>query len=258
MTAKTIARLAAALLLAAPLALAADQGGSEATVDPKAAAIADEVLQALGGREAWDATRFIRFSFAGRRTHHWDKHTGRHRLEGETQQGEKYVVLQDLDTKEGQVWLNGQPAPPERTKDLLERAYGAWINDTYWLLMPYKLRDPGVNLAYAGEETIDGVTYDKLLLSFNKVGLTPGDRYWAYINRNTKLMDRWAFHLESMAPDAEPVAWKWDGWTRHGRIMLAPGRQQLTGESRSLPLDDIQVSDSLPDAVFTSPDPVAK
>ena len=31
-------------------------------------------------------------------------------------------------------------------------AYAIWVNDTYWLLMPYKMKDPGVTLAYDGEE----------------------------------------------------------------------------------------------------------
>ena len=30
-------------------------------------------------------------------------------------------------------------------------AYGTWVNDTYWLLMPYKMKDPGVMLAHDGE-----------------------------------------------------------------------------------------------------------
>ncbi len=58
-----------------------------------------------------------------------------------------------------------------------------------------------MHLAYDGEETIDGVVYDKLKLTFGKVGLTPGDTYWAYINRQTKLMDRWAYFLEDHAAD---------------------------------------------------------
>ena len=66
-----------------------------------AADIAGQVMQALGGKEAWDATHYLRFTFAGRRTHHWDKWTGRHRLEGQTPEGKKYVVLHNLNTRQG-------------------------------------------------------------------------------------------------------------------------------------------------------------
>lgn len=223
---------------------------------PEPEEVAGEVMAALGGKDAWEKTRFLRFSFAGRRTHWWDKWTGRHRIEGQTQDGKRYVVLENINTKEGQAWLDGQKVEGDPAKELLERAYGAWVNDTYWLLMPYKLQDPGVNLSYVGEEKIDGVTYDKLLLTFRDVGLTPGDRYWAFINRDTHLMDRWAYVLESMEPGSAPTAWRWEGWQKYGNIMLAPKRVQIGGD-RTLELGDIAVLDNLPDTAFTSPDPVA-
>jgi hypothetical protein len=243
-------------LLLAALALAAGPAAAHPReAPPTPEAVAQEVMEALGGKEAWDATRFIRFTFAGRRTHWWDKHTGRHRIEGQTQDGKKFVVLENINTKEGQAWLDGQKVEGDEAKELLERAYAAWINDTYWLLMPYKLQDPGVKLSYVGEETIDGKTYDKLLLTFGNVGLTPGDRYWAYINQDTHLMDRWAYVLESMEPGSEPTAWRWEGWQKYGNIMLAPNRVQVGGD-RTLELGDIAVPETLPDSVFTSPDPV--
>ncbi len=223
---------------------------------PSAKTLADKVLQSLGGKEAWDNTRYIHFTFAGRRSHWWDKWTGRHRVEGQTQAGERYVVLENVNTKEGTAYLNGQKAEGEKAQEMLKNAYGAWINDTYWLVMPYKLQDPGVNLTYDGQETIDGKTYDKLALSFGNVGLTPGDRYWAYINRDTGLMDRWAFILQDMPREGPPSVWSWTGWQKHGKIMLAPHRAQVTGGDRKLEMGEITVSDQLPDSVFTTPEPV--
>jgi hypothetical protein len=228
---------------------------AEGQADARAVEVAERVLQALGGREAWDATRFIRFEFAGRRTHHWDKHTGRHRLEGRTQEGKPYVVLHNVVTREGAAWMDGQQLQGDEAKQLLDRAYGAWINDTYWLLMPYKLRDPGVTLSYDGEETLDGQTYDKLHLSFAGVGLTPGDHYWAFINRQTGLMDRWAYLLQDQPRDAAPTVWLWQGWQTYGGIKLAPHRAQVGGD-RTLELGNIAVLDALPDGVFSSPEPV--
>ena len=35
---------------------------------------------------------------------------------------------------------------PEQLGEMLENGRRAWINDSYWLVMPYKLRDPGVTL----------------------------------------------------------------------------------------------------------------
>lgn len=239
------------------LALTAPGASAETPAsDPKAVALAERTLEAMGGRQAWESTRYLRFNFFGFRLHHWDRYTGRHRLEGKSREGVAYVVLHNVIDRSGRVFLEGREATGEVQKEWLERAYGAWINDTYWLVMPYKLRDPGVVLSDAGEETIDGQVYDKVKLSFESVGLTPGDHYWAYLNRATGLMDRWAYHLEDMKPEDPPTVWTWEGWQRHGRIQLAPKRKNL-GDGREVELGQIAVFDALPDSVFESPAPVS-
>ena len=246
--------LCAAVL--AVIVAASASGPALAGVDPKAAAIAGQVLAELGGQKAWDETRYLHFGFAGRRQHWWDKWDGRYRLEGKTKEGQGFVVLMNVNTREGAAWLDGQALQGEDLAKQLENAYGAWINDTYWLLMPYKLQDPGVNLVYAGEETIGDVTYDKLALSFEKVGLTPGDRYWAYVNRATRRMDRWEYILQSDPPGQAPTAWRWVDWQRYGKILLSPLRQQVTGD-RSIALAPIEAPATLPETVFTDPKPLS-
>lgn len=222
---------------------------------PSAKTVADKVMQSLGGKQAWDNTHYLHFTFAGRRTHWWDKWSGRHRVEGQTQDGHHYVVVENINTKDGTVWIDGQKAEGDKAQEMLKNAYGAWVNDTYWLIEPYKLRDPGVNLSYAGEEKLDGKTYDKLAVSFGTVGLTPGDRYWVYVNRDTGLVDRWEYILQDQPKEGPPTAWRWEGWQKYGNIMLAPHRVQVGGD-RKLELTDIAVFDQLPDSVFTSPEPV--
>ncbi|HSR49930.1 MAG TPA: DUF6503 family protein [Acidobacteriota bacterium] len=228
-----------------------EEGGK----DPQA--LADKLMEALGGQEAWNNTHYIRFNFFGNRLHYWDKWTGRHRVQGQTRDGDEFVVLHNINTREGQAWVNGQQVEGEEAQEWLERAYRMWINDTYWLVMPYKLKDPGVNLSYAGEEEVDGKMYDKVLLTFNTgVGITSGDRYWAYLNQDTGLMDRWAYILESnQDEDPQPTVWNWQDWQSYGEIMLA-GRRSSPDGSRSAELGHLAVYDELPDAVFESPAPV--
>jgi hypothetical protein len=222
---------------------------------PTADSVLDHLGKALGGKQAWDNTHYIRFNFLGRREHWWDKWTGRHRLEGQTKEGQHYVVLENVNTKEGSAWLDGKKLEGDKAQEMVKNAYGAWVNDTYWLIEPYKLRDPGVNVSYAGEEKLDGKTYDKLAVSFGQVGLTPGDRYWVYVNRDSGLVDRWEYILQDMPKEGPPTAWRWEGWQKYGNIMLAPHRVQVGGD-RKLELSDIAVFDQLPDSVFTSPEPV--
>ena len=229
---------------------------SQAESDPRAVKVADEVMKALGGKDAWDKTRYLRFDFGFERdgklqtrAHTWDKWTGRYRLEGQDAQGQPFVVLMNVNTREGQAWVNGQRAAADEEKKLLERAYGTWINDTYWLLMPYKLRDPGVTLGYDGEAQEGGATYDKLALSFDNVGLTPKDRYWVWVNRDTRLVDRWDFVLKG--EDAPPTTFLWKDWRRVGDVKLA-GERVNPKDGRKLVFPVLEAPASLPDAVFTS------
>ncbi|HEX2644485.1 MAG TPA: hypothetical protein VHU81_15925 [Thermoanaerobaculia bacterium] len=224
-----------------------------ANADPRAVEVANRVLGTLGGKQAWDSAHFFRFTFAGRRRHYWDKWTGRHRLEGQTAQGQTFVVLSNLNTKEGQAFLDGQPAPANLAPEMIKGAYAAWVNDTYWLLMPYKLQDPGVNLGYQGTETIDGQSYDVLTLSFKGVGMTPGDRYWVYVNKQSSLVDRWGYVLQNQPADSPQTQWLWQGWTATGPILLAPKRTQVGGEAATIEFTDLAVLDTLPDTIFTSP-----
>lgn len=240
--------------LAAPAV--ADATGS---ADEEAARVAARSADAMGGQDAWDATRFIRFDFFGFRTHHWDRHQGRHRLEGKTRDGDEYVILLDLnspaDARVGKAWLNGEALSGDDLAQRLEYAWSAWINDVYWLIMPLKLRDPGVHLVSEGTEEIDGKSYDKVKLTFDSVGLTPGDTYWAWFDQETGLMHRWAYHLEGWEADREPTAWDWLEWRSYGDVKMSGTRRNVGDGSERL-LNDIAVFDELPESVFTSVEPV--
>jgi hypothetical protein len=245
----------------AAVALLAGGAGARAETaasDPKAVAIADKVMAAMGGPKAWEATRFVRFDFCvdreGKtlftRTHTWDKWNGRYRLEGKTKEGDPFVVLMNINTKDGDAWRKGKKLLGEEKKKELEEAFGAWTNDTYWLLMPYKLRDPGVNLAMAGEEKKDGKTWDKLLLTFDNVGLTPKDKYWVYVNRDTGLVDRWDFVLKG--EQKPPSTFTWEGWKTYGKIQLANDHMSLKDKVR-IHHPMLETPATVADTVFTNP-----
>ena len=247
----------AAVLFFAPAAVAE---GSEGQAGAEAAKVAARSVEAMGGQDAWNALRYVRFDFFGFRTHTWDRHEGLHRLEGKTRDGDSYVVLLDLDrpadAREGRAWLNGEELSGDEKAERLDNAWGAWVNDVYWLLMPLKLRDPGVHLVSEGTEDLDGKTYDKVKLTFESVGLTPGDTYWAWFDQDTGLMHRWAYHLEGWEADREPTAWDWLDWQSYGTVKMS-GKRRNVGDDSERYLADIAVFDELPKSVFTSMEPVS-
>lgn len=248
----------AAALVAAQAATAPARAETPAAPDPKAVAVADRVMQALGGEDAWKATRYLRFDFAvdrgGKtvmsRAHTWDKWSGRYRVEGKDKDGKDLVVAMNVNTREGQATLAGAPLAGDALKAALETAYAWWVNDTYWLLMPYKMRDPGVVLSLAGREAKGGDAWDKVLLTFDGVGLTPKDKYWVYVNAKTGLVDRWEFVLKG--EKTPPVPFEWKGWKTHGRIQLADDRVNPKDGTRiHFPVLDAPAS--VPEATFAKP-----
>ena len=118
--------------------------------DTQAIAIADQVMERLGGRDAWDQTRFLTWNFFGRRRHLWDKHTGDLRVEGTDRETEEpYLILMNLGSGKGRAWSAGEEIlDPEALTEMLDFGEAVWINDSYWIFMPFKLKDSGVTLRY--------------------------------------------------------------------------------------------------------------
>ena len=219
--------------------------------DPRAIEIADAVMERMGGRTAWDATRHLRWRFFGRRLHVWDKHTGNVRIEGVGREDDKpYTILMNLHTGEGRAWRDGvEVTEPEPLAEMLDGGEAAWINDSYWIVMPYKLKDSGVTLGYVGEGTMeDGRAAEVLELTFEGVGRTPQNRYLVYVAADSGLVEQWDFFRE--AADAEPrFKIPWHNWRPYGEILLSDDR----GENGHT---DVAVFDALPESVFTDPAPV--
>lgn len=259
-------RLAAAavfsgLLLAGPVqaqkvqtkkgAYPAAEGFDQVGSDPKAIAIADKVMNAMGGYDAWRNTRFLAWSFFGGQYQIWDKYTGDFHWEKDT-----LVANYNLNSKKGEVYSRGQDisATPAGQK-VLDRLTPIWINNSYWLVMPFKLKDSGVTLTYKGEsKTMDGAAADILQMTFKNIGVTPQNRYEVLVNRATNLVEEWAYFPK--ATDEQPAfRRRWNDYAKHGQLLLAAGRDEAAKPSR---LDNIAAAQTIPKGIMTSKTPVTK
>lgn len=226
--------------------------------DPQALKIVDELWQALGGKAAWERARYLSFRWILEREakpvadyrHDWDRYTGRYRVEGTNREGKHFVALFNVNTKEGDAYLDGAQLPADSTRiKFLENAYGRFINDSYWLIMPYKLNDPGVILNYDGEKEIAGQKYDVVKVSFENVGLTPKDIYWAYISKTDHLMHRWEYVLQGQEPGTAPQPSWWRDWQTIGGIKLAMSKE-FEGRPARIYFNEVKVSPTVDEAVF--------
>jgi hypothetical protein len=185
------------LLAAAPLQLA--------RADDDARDLAKAVWKASGG-ENWAKVKELRFTFIveqegkelARAEHHWNvaAQTDRVKWKGKDVTVNLAAPAQDEDSK---------------------AAYARWVNDSYWLLAPLKVLDPGVKLSKEERKIVGEAHFDTLRLSFEGVGLTPGDQYLLYIDPQTKLVRAWDY---IPTPD-KVLHGSWDRYETFGGLQLS-------------------------------------
>jgi len=210
--------------------------------DQEAMAIADEVMDAMGGREAWDTSRYIGWTFFGRRHHTWDKVQGRNRIDIPS---DSLSMIIDLKRNTGSVKSRGEVVTnPDTVAMYVEQGRRMWINDSYWLVMPYKLKDSGVTLKYMGKDTTTlGARSDVLELTFADVGVTPDNKYLVYVDEASRLVTQWDYYSsyqDSVARFQSP----WPNYKDYGDLLLSGG--QIAGNK----LTDITVSQTLGEDLF--------
>jgi len=194
-----------------------------ATGDDAAMKLAHDVMKATGG-DNWSKVKRIEFTFnvvdkdgkpAMAAKHDWDVRAGTDTVTWK----DKTVTVKLMDKND-----DGDA----------KAAYQRWVNDSYWLLMPLKLLDGGVKLAHGGTQEVEGQKYEVLNMSFEGVGLTPGDKYNLYIDPQEKLVRRWDY-----MPSAEKkTSGTWDGYEQFGPLKLATKHQ--FGE-RQINFSDVKV-----------------
>src|SRR5690606_13363193 len=117
---------------------------------------------------------------------------------------------------EGRVQIQGQElTDTDSLAKMLDNAKSMWINDSYWLVMPYKLKDTGVTLTYLGEEeNTKGVRCNVLELTFNDVGVTPENKYQVYVGVQDNLINEWRY-FKSAALDSASAIWPFDNYKKY-------------------------------------------
>ena len=237
----------------------ADRGARlQATMDdPEAARLFASVLDSIAPDDGWQRTRYIAFdriSGAGvGRSHRWDRYEGEYWLRAQTGGSEMVARFNANHPAEGQeIWLDGERVDdPELADELVESAYRMFINDTYWLVFPFKWDDPGVTARYLGELEVWGETFEGVELTFDDVGLTPQNRYRALVDPETGMFELWQFFGD--AGDSVPrFTHRWTQWERYGPILLSAGRATEDG-SVGVRFENVTASTEVPPGAFEGP-----
>lgn len=163
-----------------------DESVPDGTQGQEAEALAGEMLKALN-KPGYDSISLISFTYPGGHNYEWDRENNKVRVR--------------WDNKDVYLDLNQSP---DDFNVIEYQAYEYFLNDTFWLVAPFKVRDDGVI-----RSTVDVKDGRGLLVTYTTGGVTPGDSY-----------------LWIIGDDGFPKAWKlwtsnvpigglkvgWGGW----------------------------------------------
>jgi hypothetical protein len=189
--------------------------------------MANDLWKASGG-ENWAKVKELHFTFVVEQEgkplfsaqHVWNVSAGTDEVKWKDKQGKEHQVTANLTA----------PASDEETKT----AYARWVNDSYWLMAPLKIRDQGVKVEAGEPKDIQGVTCETIKLKFEKVGLTPTDQYVFYIDPKTKLPMAWDY----IPASGTGLQATWEKFQSFGGLNLAT---EHNFDGKTIRLADIKV-----------------
>ena len=193
----TLAVLIAGLLIAG---WAIDKERPAGQSGAAAEALAEDMLEAIH-HEAWQDTRFIRWTFPGGHHYTWDKAKGLVQVRwGDTE------VLLRTDKVTGKAWRNRKALQGEAATAAIQTAWDYFCNDSFWLNAPAKVFDPGTQRSLVDLE--DGSK--GLLVEYTSGGVTPGDAYlWKLDGEGLpQSFEMWVSIIPIGGLEAS-----WGGWT---------------------------------------------
>lgn len=207
--------------LSAAVATSAEQAGE------KGEQMAMDIWKASGG-ENWPKIQEVRFTFVVeqegkplfRARHNWNVAAGTDEVKWKDKEGKDHQVTANLRS----------PASDDEGK----AAYARWVNDSYWLMAPLKIRDSGVKVESGGSKDLNGVSYETVRLKFESVGLTPTDQYVYYIDPKTKLPLAWDYIPQS----GSGMQATWEKYQSFGGLNLATEHHF---NNKAIKLEEIEV-----------------
>jgi hypothetical protein len=169
----------------------------------KTGAEADElaynILEAIN-HKAFEQAREIHWTFRG--VNHYEWQLQNHIVEVSWDDFE--VIYYTKNKEKGMAYQGTELLQGEEKEEALNYAINNFNNDSFWLIAPHKLFDPGTTRQLVNQ---DGK--DKLLVQYTSGGSTPGDAYLWEVDDNYKPV---AFKMWVSIIPLDGLEAQWDNW----------------------------------------------
>ncbi|MCB1045330.1 MAG: hypothetical protein KDC35_20480 [Acidobacteria bacterium] len=203
----------------------------EGEVGPEAEQLADALMARIGC-EAWEQMPFVAWTFKGTRTHYWDR--SQHRVRSEF---DGYVTVLILGDHSGWVSQDGTLITGESQQQVLERAYSAFINDSFWLNPFCTIRNSGTK-----RERVTIGNESALLVTYESGGVTPGDKYLILFDERG-LPRAWRMWVQILPVGGLETSW--EAWHQLPDQVWVSGRHKLGPLNLTLEVLDITPTENL-------------
>jgi hypothetical protein len=177
--------------------------------------LAKRMLEAVH-HEEYKNTRFIEWSFVGQHQYKWDKEQNLVEITWDNYE----VQLNTRNNDASSVKKDGAELEGDARKEVIEQAVGFFNNDSFWLVAPHKVFDPGTERLLVPLENGE----QGLLVRYTSGGSTPGDAYlWMFDEAGLpKSFKMWVSVIPIGGAEAS-----WDNWTTTESGTLLPSSHKF-------------------------------
>ena len=233
--------------------------------DAKSLAAVDGMDKVLGGLELWAQVKQIRWeqkyyldgALKSWTKNAWDMWNQRIRFdmadmstykESEPDKTQFYTAMYDIfhhDGDSGSAMYANHVLGRDEQRKVIKTAWEHFDAQVYMVVLPYKVKDPGVKLEYDGERSATPVGNDLTVCDpvcdVIKVSFVPEvgkDTYWLDINRNTKMPD-----IVEKRNERGRLAYALSDWTEVKGLKFPKKLQNVGLTTEKFELDDFEISD---------------
>lgn len=201
-----------------------DMGEAKA-YNPNADKLARRILSAIK-HKAYKNTRYIDWSFKNSRFYKWDKQ--QHIVD--VRWNDARVMLRPNELSKSIVYLNDKKII--YNESIVNRALTLFNNDSFWLVAPHKLFEPGI---HRGIEMVNGK--EALYVTYSVGGSTPGDSYLWMVDKDYMPV---SYQMFVSSKKIDGVSVSWEDWIETQSGTLFPKKHRYTNSGRELDMGNVK------------------
>ncbi len=187
----------------------------------EADALAQKMMASVN-KEAWDSTKWVKWTFYGMHDFVWDKERDLVEV-----RWDDYKVLLHTKTGNSMAYLNEKLLEGEEAEKATQEASLYFNNDSFWLNAVVKAFDPGTERSIV--ELKDG--QQGLKVKYHSGGDTPGDAYLWHLDENFRPT---AYQMWVQIIPIGGVKATWEGWQTLSTGAVVATKHQMMGNEMEL------------------------